>query len=86
VAEVEAARGIVKLEHEPIPSLQWPAMTMPFSVANREQLAGVRSGDTVEFEIRGKPNDEGHYVIERLTPSPTLSGRARGGGAVGSKP
>ena len=74
VAGVEAARGTVKIEHEPIPSLKWPAMTMPFSVADRKQLAGIKQGDTVEFEIRAQPNPEGHYVIEKLAPSRPGSG------------
>jgi Cu(I)/Ag(I) efflux system membrane fusion protein len=68
VVGVEAARGSVRIEHEPIPSLKWPSMTMPFAAADRAQLAGLKRGDRVEFEVRGEPNPEGHYVIEKIAP------------------
>ena len=69
VVDVEAARGSVRIEHEPVPSLKWPSMTMPFAAADRAQLAGLKQGDRVEFEIRGEPNAEGHYVIEKIGPA-----------------
>jgi Cu(I)/Ag(I) efflux system membrane fusion protein len=68
IVEVEAARGSIRIEHEPIPSLKWPSMTMPFAAADRAQLAGLKQGDTVEFEIRAQPNPEGYYVIEKIAP------------------
>ena len=66
VLEVDAKAGRVDLEHEPIASLQWPSMTMGFAVPDRKALAQVKPGDTVEFEIPGKPNADGDYVIEKL--------------------
>jgi Cu(I)/Ag(I) efflux system membrane fusion protein len=74
VSGVEAARGTVSIEHEPILSLKWPAMTMPFSVADRKQLAGIKPGDIVEFEIRAQPNPDGLYVIEKLTGAGKVAG------------
>jgi Cu/Ag efflux protein CusF len=44
-------------------------MTMRFAVADRRQLAEVKRGDTVEFDIRAQPNPEGYYVIEKLAPA-----------------
>jgi Cu(I)/Ag(I) efflux system membrane fusion protein len=82
VTGLESARGTVELEHDPIPSLKWPSMTMSFAVADRKQLAQVKRGDTVEFDIRAQPNPEGYYVIEKITPSPALplTGGGKGGG------
>jgi Cu/Ag efflux protein CusF len=44
-------------------------MTMRFAVADRRQLASVKQGDVVQFDIRAQPNPEGYYVIEKLAPA-----------------
>jgi membrane fusion protein, copper/silver efflux system len=69
IADLEAAQGTVRIEHDPIPSLKWPAMTMAFAVADRKQLAALKPGDTVEFDLRSQPNPEGYYVLERIAPA-----------------
>ena len=66
VITVDAARGSVELDHEPMPSLQWPAMTMGFLVEDKSQLAGIKPGDRVRFDLRPKPDADGTYVIRRL--------------------
>ena len=73
IVEIDAARGYVKLDHAPVPSLQWPAMTMGFVVPAPQALAGLKPGDAVEFEFRGKPDKDGHYVITKITPTPARS-------------
>ncbi|MCC7485106.1 MAG: efflux RND transporter periplasmic adaptor subunit [Burkholderiales bacterium] len=84
VTGVEAARGTVEIEHEPMPALKWPAMTMPFVVPDRGQLAKLRKGDGVEFEVRGEPDREGQYVIERIQPSPGHGGGEHAAGKRGA--
>jgi len=88
VASTDPARGLIELEHEPIPTLKWPSMTMPFAVADRKSLAGMKPGDAVEFDFRGQPNREGYYVIERIAPSPahSLPGTGIGAGSRGGRP
>lgn len=66
VLRVDVAKGQVELSHGPMPSIQWPAMEMGFQVADPAALAGIRTGDTVEFDMRAEPDAEGNYVIERL--------------------
>jgi Cu(I)/Ag(I) efflux system membrane fusion protein len=66
VVKVNAAQGTVDLDHEPIASLSWPAMSMEFSVADRRQLEALKPGDRVHFELRAKPAADGSYVIERI--------------------
>ncbi len=39
----------VTLKHQPIPAIQWPAMTMEFKVKNRALLDKVKVGDKVHF-------------------------------------
>jgi len=68
VTAVDAARGRVELDHEPIASIKWPQMKMGFVVRDKAQLAPLKEGDTVEFELREKPDPDGDYVIERIAP------------------
>ncbi|MEX2198054.1 MAG: efflux RND transporter periplasmic adaptor subunit [Burkholderiales bacterium] len=67
VTEVKVAESRVELDHGPMPSIQWPAMRMGFKVADPRQLEGLEPGDEVAFELRGEPDPEGNYVIERIT-------------------
>jgi Cu(I)/Ag(I) efflux system membrane fusion protein len=69
VLGVDAARGHVELEHEPIPGLKWPGMRMGFAVEDRNQLAKLRKGDRVDFELREQPNGQGDYVLARIVPA-----------------
>jgi membrane fusion protein, copper/silver efflux system len=70
VLAVDPARGRVELDHEPIASMQWPRMTMGFVVEDRTQLARLKKGDAVEFELRAKPDADGNYVISRIGGKP----------------
>ena len=67
VNEIDAAKGKVDLSHGPIPSMKWPAMTMGFRVEDKSQLANVKPGDEIEFELRGEPGKDGDYAITRIT-------------------
>ena len=66
VISVDPQGGRVELDHEPMPSLQWPAMSMGFAVADKSQLGALKPGDRVEFELRPNPDPQGSYVIERI--------------------
>jgi Cu(I)/Ag(I) efflux system membrane fusion protein len=68
VTAVDAAKGRVELDHEAIPALKWPSMTMEFAVGDKAALAKLKKGDAVEFEMRAEPDKEGDYTIDRLTP------------------
>ena len=66
VAALDALAGTVEISHGPIPSLQWPAMSMEFKVGDKAMLAGIKKGQAVEFEISGE--GAGEYVIRRIAP------------------
>jgi Cu(I)/Ag(I) efflux system protein CusF len=51
VVAVDKAAGKVKLKHEAIPELEWPAMTMFFAVADKAQLDALEIGTRVEFQF-----------------------------------
>jgi len=64
--EVDAEKGRVEIDHEAIPSLQWPQMKMGFLVEDKAQLARLNKGDRVEFELRPVPDKDGNYVISKI--------------------
>ena len=51
VKKVDPARSTITLDHGPVESLNWPAMTMPFTVADKSLLEKVQPGRKVEFEF-----------------------------------
>lgn len=53
VKGLDAALGTVTLSHEPVPALQWPAMTMPFRIS--PALAkGLKVDQKVDFEFEAQ--------------------------------
>ena len=66
VRGVDAASGYIELEHDPIPSLQWPTMVMGFYAENKAELGALKEGDRVEFELDPKPNKDGDYILRRI--------------------
>jgi len=85
--EIDAAAGSVSVTHEPIPELQWPAMTMDFNVAGPEVFAGVAPGSRIRFEFEDR--GEGEFAVTRVetlaAPAPAANGGETGHGAHGSK-
>ena len=67
VEEADAPAGTVSIEHGPVASLKWPAMTMEFAVANKALLAQLKPGAQVRFEfVERKP---GEWVITGVQPA-----------------
>jgi len=60
VKAVDAAQGKVTLAHEPVKSLNWPAMTMAFAVRDKALLDKLRVGKKVHVEFQQVNND---YVV-----------------------
>ena len=51
VQQVKPEEGKVKISHEPIAALGWPAMTMYFRVKDKAVLEGIAAGDKVRFDL-----------------------------------
>ena len=51
VVSVNPQTGKITLKHEPIPALEWPAMTMGFKIKDKSQLDKLRKGDKVDFTL-----------------------------------
>jgi Cu(I)/Ag(I) efflux system membrane fusion protein len=45
----------VTLSHQPVPALQWPAMTMSFRLADPSMARGYKAGDRVRFSFDQLP-------------------------------
>jgi Cu(I)/Ag(I) efflux system protein CusF len=54
VRRVDKAQGKVTLRHGPLPSLEMPAMTMVFKVADPKMLDNLQPGDKVKFAASDK--------------------------------
>jgi len=67
VEAVDRKAGSVEINHEPIPSLKWPAMSMEFKVKDKAMLEGVKKGQAVEIDIAQRA--PGEFVIERIAPA-----------------
>lgn len=63
VVSVNKAAGSLILKHEPIPALQWPAMTMSFQVKDKRQLNPLKKGDKVNFTLEQSGSE---YVITNI--------------------
>jgi Cu(I)/Ag(I) efflux system membrane fusion protein len=74
VQAVDAKSGMVEIEHGPIASLKWPAMSMEFKVRDKAQLARLSKGQAVEFEF--SEQGAGEFVIQRIAPgAPAAHGK-----------
>ncbi|WP_420477184.1 efflux RND transporter periplasmic adaptor subunit [Noviherbaspirillum sp. ST9] len=61
IDEIDVKSGTVSVNHGPVASLKWPAMTMEFKVANNALLKNMKPGDPVTFEfVERQP---GEWVI-----------------------
>lgn len=56
----------VTFAHEPVASLNWPAMTMTFAWGPQGPTAGLKVGDEADFAFR---QDGAAYVIASITPT-----------------
>lgn len=62
IKDVNMAEGKVKIAHEAIPELEWPAMTMWFPL--RGALPpGIKAGINVRFELQ---QDKDKWVITHI--------------------
>jgi Cu(I)/Ag(I) efflux system membrane fusion protein len=77
VQSVDAAAGTLEVEHNAIPTLQWPAMTMEFKAKDKALLAELKPGDRIEFEL--SPGEPGEFLIVRVAPAVTGGHPAHGG-------
>jgi len=64
IREIDASSHTLKLKHEPIEALGWPAMTMNFNVAENIELGDFETGQSIHFTMREQL--DGGYLIEQI--------------------
>jgi Cu(I)/Ag(I) efflux system periplasmic protein CusF len=60
VKSVDAKAGTVTLDHDPVKSMNWPAMSMSFKVHDKALMDKLGQGKKVEVEFEQRGKD---YVI-----------------------
>ena len=57
----------ITISHGPVPTMQWPAMTMAFAVPHGMPVK-AKVGDKVSFDFRQAPG--GTFELTRIEPAP----------------
>jgi Cu(I)/Ag(I) efflux system membrane fusion protein len=66
VEDMDIKAGTLSLNHGPVASLKWPAMTMEFKVANASLLKDLKTGAKIDVEfVERQP---GEWVITQVKP------------------
>lgn len=79
VVELDAAA--ITLEHEAVPALKWPAMTMPFQLARPDLARGLKAGDAVRFRFRQKGDE---HMVTAIDREPAATDPHAGHGGTGA--
>ncbi|MGZ0020040.1 efflux RND transporter periplasmic adaptor subunit [Nitrosomonas sp. wSCUT-2] len=64
IRALDFAHGVVTLAHEPIASLNWPAMTMDFRVLEPSLLSAFKPGQHIVFEMAEE--SAGEFVLVHI--------------------
>ena len=62
--KIMAERGMVNINHEPMPEMNWPKMRMNFQVQEGIDLRELNLGDEVEFTLM--VDDNNNYIIKDI--------------------
>ena len=63
VKSINSADGVITFSHEPIKSLNWPAMNMGFKLKDKAMVDKIKPGDKVEFTFVQAGKD---YVVTEI--------------------
>lgn len=63
VKSVDAQKHSASIAHGPVPSLNWPGMTMSFKVKDDATLAKLKPGAKIEFRFVQSGHD---YIITEV--------------------
>jgi Cu(I)/Ag(I) efflux system membrane fusion protein len=66
---------------KPVPALKWPAMTMPFQLAQPDLARGLKAGDAVRFRFRQKGDE---HVVTAIDREPAAADPHAGHGGTGA--
>ncbi|HAU2406559.1 TPA: efflux RND transporter periplasmic adaptor subunit [Legionella pneumophila] len=58
IKAVNLSQNTVTIQHEPIPDLNWPMMTMSFHVASDINLKQFKEGENISFTLQKRNNEQ----------------------------
>jgi Cu(I)/Ag(I) efflux system membrane fusion protein len=61
----DVSDGSVTINHQPVPALGWPAMTMIFKAPDSAMTGGLQTGAHVEFSFRPESADNVLTEVKR---------------------
>lgn len=64
IVSIDSKNQQLTINHQAITALNWPAMTMDFSVKPEVSLKDVKEGDSIQFSLQ-KAND-GRYLVTSI--------------------
>ena len=82
VTQIEAGR--ITLDHAPVPALKWPAMSMPFTLADPALARGLKPGQSVDFSFDKQGEDYRITAIGPLAGADAHAGHAASAAASGA--
>nr|AWJ66203.1 cytochrome oxidase biogenesis protein Sco1/SenC/PrrC, putative copper metallochaperone [uncultured bacterium] len=69
VQSVDPVNAVLTVEHEEVPGFM-PAMTMPFTARESEEIVGIKAGDAIRFDLIVTADDS---WIQRISPIDRVS-------------
>ena len=84
IEAIDAASGALTIAHGPVDSLEWPAMTMPFKLANPALRKDLGPGAAIVFEFVERA--PGEWVITSVKPAGKPAGVVRPGAPATADP
>ncbi|SCX80586.1 copper-binding protein [Nitrosospira sp. Nsp13] len=77
VLHVDQAKATVKIDHDPIPALGWPRMTMSFRLKEHTLASTVKEGNAVEFFLEKSGSD--YIIVKFRMQAPIRTKETKGG-------
>ena len=64
IVSIDAKNQQLTINHQAIAALNWPAMTMDFSVEPKVSLNDVKAGDPIQFSLQ--KTSDGSYLVTSI--------------------
>ena len=64
VTGIDTVSRVIRINHEPVPELEWPVMNMEFNVLPEQSLDAVTEGDSIHFTLT--IDDQYRYAVNAI--------------------
>lgn len=66
IKAIDSSKHVLTIQHQPIPALGWPAMTMNFQVKKDVAIDALKDNQEIHFMM--EKNDKGEWIIYMIHP------------------